>query len=148
MNAAVRSGIEASARAGAEGAIVLPGDLPSLAAEDLRALIDAAEAAASPRVVVLARDRAGSGTNALLLRPPGCLEPAFGSASAERHLARARETGAAVVEVQRPGLAADVDTPLDLASLDLRAERRHAACASQGTRPVGQESAYPGVRSS
>ncbi len=68
-------------------------------------------------LVVLAPDRAGAGTNALLLRPPGSMPFAFGAGSYAGHLALAREHGVAVATYRAAGTAFDVDGPADLAEL-------------------------------
>ncbi len=68
-------------------------------------------------MVVLAPDRAGAGTNALLLRPPGSMPFAFGAGSYARHLALAREHGVSVATYRAAGTAFDVDGPADLAEL-------------------------------
>jgi 2-phospho-L-lactate guanylyltransferase len=76
-----------------------------------------------PPSALIVPDRHGTGTNALLLTPPGALAPSFGPDSCERHaqLARAAGTHAEVVEV--PSLALDVDTPEDLAALVAASDR-------------------------
>jgi 2-phospho-L-lactate/phosphoenolpyruvate guanylyltransferase len=66
-------------------------------------------------VVAASRDR--QGTNALLLRPPDVIAPAFGPPSVVRHFAAGRAAGALARLVTRLGLSHDVDTPADLASL-------------------------------
>ena len=99
---------------GATAMLVLAADLPLLTADDARALLSAARGGAS---VVIAPDRSGLGTNALLLSPPGVMDFRFGSGSLALHLAAAQRSGTAPVVVNRPGLAFDVDTPQDYASL-------------------------------
>ena len=75
-------------------------------------LLAAGDAAGTPSVV-LAPDRHGRGTNALLLDPPDVIDPAFGGDSRAGHAWLASSADAAFVEV--PGvLALDVDTPDDL----------------------------------
>jgi 2-phospho-L-lactate guanylyltransferase len=114
MNAAVRRGLAAVAELGAPAALVLTADLPLARPEDL----DAVVAAAPPGPgAVLAPSRDGTGTNALLLAPPGALPPRLGPGSLARHLAEAARAGLAAVLLERPGLALDVDTPADLAAL-------------------------------
>lgn len=93
--------------------IVLHGDLPNLRAADVKALVDAL-----PRGepgVAIAPDRAGTGTNGLVLRPPGVMNFRFGPGSFSAHLAEAERADVPVVAVNRAGLAFDVDTPDDLA---------------------------------
>jgi 2-phospho-L-lactate guanylyltransferase (CobY/MobA/RfbA family) len=65
--------------------------------------------------VAIAPDRAGTGTNGLALRPPDALGFAFGTDSLAAHREAAGDAGVALVEVHRPGLAFDLDTPADLA---------------------------------
>jgi 2-phospho-L-lactate guanylyltransferase len=67
--------------------------------------------------VVLAPDRAGTGTNVLLLRPPGSMPFAFGAGSYARHAALARRYGVTVATYRAAGTAFDVDGRADLAEL-------------------------------
>jgi 2-phospho-L-lactate/phosphoenolpyruvate guanylyltransferase len=83
-------------------------DLPTLTAEDLRAMLDA------PGPVIIAPDRAGQGTNALLTRPAGSIPYRFGENSFRRHAEAAARSGLAIHAVHRPGLAFDLDMPEDL----------------------------------
>ena len=69
-------------------------------------LLDAADAAlaagtGAPLVVIAPAD-ARDGTNALLLCPPGIIEPHFGPGSLEAHLRAARDAGATVQLVVDP----------------------------------------------
>ena len=93
------------------GILVLPADLPLLTADDVRALIDRA---AKPPVVVIAPDRHGKGTNALLMVPAGQIEYDFGEGSFHRHCARAKKSGARLEIVELPSLGLDLDLPEDL----------------------------------
>jgi 2-phospho-L-lactate guanylyltransferase len=117
MNAAVVRGLEAVAAAGAGGALVLTADLPLARPEDLDAVLAAAPPGPS---VTIAPSRDGTGTNAMLLRPPAALTPRLGVDSLARHLAQAARRGVAVARVDLPNLALDIDTPRDLAELVAR----------------------------
>jgi 2-phospho-L-lactate guanylyltransferase len=99
---------------GATDLLVVMADLPYLTADDIAALLEAGRQ--SPVVIAEAKD---GGTNALLLRPPTVLQFSFatGQPSAARHAAHARAAGIEPAIVRRPGLARDIDTPADLASL-------------------------------
>lgn len=97
---------------GVETLIVLHGDLPNLAAADVRALLEAVPA---PRGVAIAPDRAGTGTNGLGLRPPDLIAFHFGTGSFAAHVAEAEGAEAPITVAERPGLAFDLDTPADLA---------------------------------
>jgi 2-phospho-L-lactate guanylyltransferase len=101
--------------------LVLPSDLPALSPQALRSVLDAADAAAPPCVVIVP-DRHGRGTNALLLDPPDVIDPAFGGDSRAAHAWLASSGGAAFVEVEGV-LGLDVDTPDDLLLADGLAPR-------------------------
>ena len=92
---------------------VLHGDLPNLQADDVRVLLDSLPFDGPG--VAIAPDRAGTGTNALVLRPPGVINFRFGVGSFARHLAEVEAAGVPLVAVNRAGLAFDLDTPADLA---------------------------------
>jgi 2-phospho-L-lactate guanylyltransferase len=93
--------------------IVLHGDLPNLRVDDIGALLGALPADGSAGVAI-APDRAGTGTNALALRPPGVINFRFGSGSFAAHSGEAERAGVPLVAVDRGGLAFDLDTPEDL----------------------------------
>ncbi len=114
QSAAAARGIAAALERGAERVLLVPGDCPALAPAELSGLLEHVEPLPS---VVIVPDRHGSGTNALLLAPPGALAPSFGSGSFARHAARARAAGADVKVAPLPSLGLDVDTPGDLAAL-------------------------------
>src|SRR4051812_5911586 len=95
----------------AQRVLLVPGDTPTLAVADLDALLT------RPEPVVVVPDRHGTGTNALLLRPPTAIAPAFGPGSRERHQTAAAAAGVDHAVVRLPSLALDIDTPEDLAAL-------------------------------
>ena len=92
------------------GVLVLPADLPLIKKEDILELI---KRAANPPVVVIAPDRHGRGTNALLISPPGLIEYDFGENSFQRHCERVKNAGARLEVVDLPSLALDLDIPED-----------------------------------
>jgi 2-phospho-L-lactate guanylyltransferase len=95
--------------------LVVPGDLPAVSVEALSRLLRAADdASTTAGVVVLAPDRHGRGTNALLLDPAGIIEPDFGGDSRDAHARLALAAGAAYREVADDDIALDLDTPDDL----------------------------------
>ena len=93
------------------GVLVLPADLPLVTREDVLTLI---ERAGEPPAVVIAPDRHGTGTNALLISPAGLIEYDFGENSFQRHCQRAKEAGARLEIVNLPTLGLDLDLPEDL----------------------------------
>ena len=64
-----------------------------------------------PADVVIATDREGEGTNALLLKRPGLIPLRFGPGSCAAHVGEAGRAGHRVSILRRPGLADDVDLP-------------------------------------
>jgi 2-phospho-L-lactate guanylyltransferase len=92
--------------------LIVPGDLPAVSPAALSAVLRAGDAAGSPSVV-LAPDRHGRGTNALLLDPPEVIDPAFGGDSRAAHAWLASSADVTFAEVDS-ALALDVDTPDDL----------------------------------
>jgi 2-phospho-L-lactate guanylyltransferase len=70
-----------------------------------------------PPVVIVAPDRRGRGTNALLVSPPGLIEYEFGPLSFRQHTQGARDAGARLEVCQVASLGLDVDTPEDLEAL-------------------------------
>jgi len=116
LNAAVRRGLARACAEGAAQALVLPADVPLAAAEEIASIVVWAPPPPNGRVRLVA-SADGDGTNALLLAPPGAIEPGFGRGSFARHLARALARRCAAEVLQLPGLAADIDRPRDLARL-------------------------------
>jgi 2-phospho-L-lactate guanylyltransferase len=121
LNEALREARLASC-ADATALLVLPADLPGVAADAIETLTAAATrlADANPEraVVGLVPDRHGTGTNALIVSPPCAIEFGFGEGSRAAHSAAAMSVGAAYFELDGP-LAFDVDTAEDLLQADL-----------------------------
>ena len=96
------------------GVLILPVDLPLLTRADVLTLLEKAD---QPPVVVIAPDRHGKGTNALLISPAGLIEYDFGENSFSLHCQAARRAGARLEIVNLPSLALDLDVPEDLDEL-------------------------------
>ncbi|MDQ3006630.1 MAG: 2-phospho-L-lactate guanylyltransferase [Chloroflexota bacterium] len=92
------------------GVLVLPADLPLITREDALALV---ERATDPPVVVIAPDRHGTGTNALLISPAGLIEYDFGEDSFQRHCELVKKAGARLEVVNLHSLGLDLDSPED-----------------------------------
>jgi 2-phospho-L-lactate/phosphoenolpyruvate guanylyltransferase len=133
QSAAALRGIEAAVERGAERVLLIPGDCPSLDPAEVSALL------AVRADVVIVPDRHGTGTNSLLLTPPGVMDPAFGEGSFERHRALAHAAGASFEVADARSLELDVDTPDDLAALR-RALAAHPGGAAR-TRALLEEAA-------
>lgn len=117
---AARAGVARAEADGAAVALLLPGDCPLLDPRDLDRLLTGVP---SPYAAIVP-DRHGSGTNALVLSPPGAIEPAFGEGSRERHVAAARAAGIPFEVEEVASLALDLDTPADLVALTRELESR------------------------
>lgn len=107
-------GIAHAEQEGVERVLLVPGDCPLLDPADLDRLLAHPH---QPPSALIIPDRHGTGTNALLLTPPGALTPAFGPGSCERHRELAAAQGARAEVVRIPSLALDVDTSEDLRAL-------------------------------
>ena len=100
--------VEAALREIAPGPVlIVNSDLPSLSADDLHALYEAIPA----RGIAIAPASDGT-TNGLGLSDTTLFAPLYGPGSAARFRAHAEQA----VDVVRPGLRDDVDTPADLAT--------------------------------
>jgi 2-phospho-L-lactate guanylyltransferase len=97
---------------GWEALLVVPGDVPLIGPGDVDELVGLA--AEQTPGIVLAPDRAGQGTNALLRRPPTCLPARFGPDSLRRHQLEARAARLSCRVWSNAAFALDVDTPDDL----------------------------------
>jgi 2-phospho-L-lactate guanylyltransferase len=108
--------------ADASALLVLPADLPGVAAQAVDRVAEAAARVADGNperpVVGLVPDRHATGTNALVVSPPCAIEFEFGEGSRAAHRAAAAGAGAAYFELDGP-LAFDVDTAEDLLQADM-----------------------------
>ncbi len=111
LNAALDQASRRVTALGARGLLVIPGDLPRLSPSAVRPMLQTV----NPPAVAIAPDRAGVGTNALLVVPPGFIPFAFGTASFQAHIAEAHTRGLEPRVVRDPRLATDLDWPDDLA---------------------------------
>lgn len=96
---------------GAQGVLIVASDIPLMSAKDIEGMLALAD---QPRIVVIASDRHGEGTNALLIQPPGLITYSYGPNSFRRHVAQTKEAGIAVRVFGSPTVALDVDVPEDL----------------------------------
>lgn len=114
--AAVRERME-----GAAALLTISADLPLLSICDIRAFIEQSV----QHEVVLAPSREGTGTNAILVRPPLALPYLFGPNSLQRHIQAAAQRHLNSVTYSSPGLALDIDTIDDLRDLEALNCERH-----------------------
>jgi len=117
---ATEVGIEYAREHGFERVLLVPGDTPLIDPVELEELLMRCER--DHLGVGIVPDRHGTGTNALVIAPPGAFPPSFGPNSLDRHveIARGRDVVHRVESV--PSLALDIDTPGDLTALWARVD--------------------------
>ena len=99
---------------GFDAVLRLPIDIPLISTEEIETIL-AADTDAPSCVIVPSRD--GSGTNALLRRPPTLFPSHFGPGSFDKHVAEAHRTGATLMIIELPRVALDIDDPGDIEEL-------------------------------
>jgi 2-phospho-L-lactate/phosphoenolpyruvate guanylyltransferase len=117
---AAQAGIARAEVEGAERVVLLAGDCPLLDPRELDRLLTGVPGT----YVGIVPDRHGTGTNALLLSPPGAIVPSFGEGSRERHVEAARQAGIPFGVEELPSIALDLDTPADVIALTRELEAR------------------------
>ncbi len=103
----MRASVEIN-RMGAEGILIIPGDLPFLDHASLRKIIDHTS---RPPVVVIAPDKKREGTNAMLVSPTGAIPYCYGPDSFNKHQEAARLAHIPVYTIDLASLAVDIDLP-------------------------------------
>lgn len=112
-NAALNAAALKELHAGTTALLTIAADLPLLHPSDIRMLV--AQSAQHP--VVLAPSRDGTGTNAILVRPPLAVPYLFGVNSFQRYQEAARKLVLGSTFYRSIGLALDIDTIDDLDDL-------------------------------
>lgn len=112
LNGALSAASDMLIEQGAENLLLMHGDIPLLASEDITALVDAYRAEGVD--IAIAPDDLGTGTNALLFSTRQRPVFQFGVNSCQKHLHAMSELGQVVARVDRQGLALDIDEPADL----------------------------------
>ncbi|MGP8068517.1 MAG: 2-phospho-L-lactate guanylyltransferase [Candidatus Bathyarchaeia archaeon] len=113
LNKAVRLGIRESKHKGASAALIIHADVPLITSREIIEFLDHAAGYS----VALAPSKEGTGTNALLMQPPGVIRPLFGRDSLQKHLALADRQGVSRRVIRTRGISFDVDEPKDLRRL-------------------------------
>ena len=111
LNAALLRASQVVGMRGADGVLVLPADVPFVAADDIEQLLHLGR---YNTTVVLAPDRRDDGTNALLVNPPGFIPFSFGPGSFRRHTQLAEDVNATVKVYRSERMSLDIDVPDDL----------------------------------
>jgi len=110
-SASVDYGSRQAKRQGAEAVLRLPIDLPLVTTEDIETIL-ACDGRESPAIVMVP-SRDGTGTNAILRRPPDLFPSHFGAGSLAKHLKEAEAANAECRVLQLPRIALDIDEPED-----------------------------------
>src|SRR5580704_2266471 len=97
---------------GAAGMLTVPGDIPLTTAEEIARLLDAHLPAPS---FTIAPSHDELGSNAIIVSPPDAVPLRFGDNSFFPHLAAAEACGIRPTVLHLPGIALDIDNPVDLA---------------------------------
>src|ERR1017187_9767296 len=98
--------------------VVVPGDIPLIAAAELHSVLDAAPPEGA--VFVPAYDRRGS--NCILRRPAAIIPLGFGNDSFLPHCEAMKQTGKPLIILEMPGIGLDIDNPHELELLVQREE--------------------------
>ncbi len=109
-NSALHAAALREQAAGASAILTISADLPLLRASDIRVMIERSK----QHQVVLAPSQDGTGTNAILVRPPLALPYLFGPNSLQRYQQAAKQWKLSNILYSSTGLALDIDTIDDL----------------------------------
>jgi len=115
LNAALTQAAAFVQQRGATGVLSVSCDLPFLIPDELRALLEVAHQGDG---LAIASDRAGTGTNALVMSPVGAIPYLYGIGSFAAHQAAARAAGLTLNVVRRAGLSFDIDTQDDFEQME------------------------------
>ena len=98
-------------REGRAGMMTMPGDIPLISTTEIAAAL-AAHRPAPAFTIVPAHDELGS--NTIICSPPDAVPLRFGENSFYPHLDAARARGIEPLIIRQPGIAMDIDHPVDL----------------------------------
>ena len=131
----VTAGLRLLAYEGRGGMITVPADIPAATADEID-LVVAAHRPAPSFTISPAHDDLGS--NAVICSPPDAVPLRFGDNSYFPHLDAARAQGIDPTVIRQPGIAMDIDHPVDLASF-----LRMPQSAGSRTRAFLEEAGIP-----
>jgi len=120
---AVTAAARRLARDGRGGMLTLPGDIPLVTPAEIERLF--AEHQPAPSFTI-APSHDEKGSNAIVMSPPDTVQLRFGDDSFRPHLAAAKARGIAPVVLHLPGIALDIDNPVDLAHFSKLGSRTRA----------------------
>jgi 2-phospho-L-lactate guanylyltransferase len=108
----VVAGLRLLAKEGQTGMMTLPADVPAATSAEIEAVL-AAHKAGPSFTIAPAHDDLGS--NTVICSPPDAVPLRFGDNSYFPHLEAARRAGIEPTIVRQPGIAMDIDHPVDIA---------------------------------
>ena len=109
----VTAGLRLLAREGRNGMMTLPGDIPGVTAQEID-LVLGAHLPGPSFTIAPAHDDLGS--NTVICSPPDAVPLRFGENSYFPHLEAAQRCGSDPTVIRQPGIAMDIDHPVDLAA--------------------------------
>lgn len=110
LNTDLKAAVEYCMNKSVESLLILPGDIPLIQKTDVELVISSSSGTA----VVIVPSRDDLGTNALLLRPPNVISPAFGPNSYQSHLHLAARQTKDVKTLRIARVSLDIDEPKDI----------------------------------
>lgn len=110
LNRALRLAIGKLKHRRAKAAMIVHADLPLLTAQDINEFLTRSQGFE----IAMVPCKNGTGTNALLLRPPDVIPPAFGIESYKMHLSLAKKRRFRWKVLRIRGIQFDIDDPRDL----------------------------------
>jgi 2-phospho-L-lactate/phosphoenolpyruvate guanylyltransferase len=111
LNTALKRATVVAKLYSARGVLIIPADLPLITGKEISELISRS---GNPPELIIAPDRRGNSTNALLLCPADLFEFSFGPGSFVHNIQQARKVGCRVEICQDKGFSLDIDLPEDL----------------------------------
>jgi 2-phospho-L-lactate guanylyltransferase len=125
-NPALHAAAKKELESGATALLTLSADLPLLQVRDIQRMIELSQ----DYEIVLASSYEGTGTNALLVRPPLVVPYVFGPGSLQRYQAEAQQRHLSSILYTSPGTRFDVDTIDDVRICHCFQEDQNTAHAS------------------
>ena len=110
LNGALRLAIRELERRTTGTAMIIHADLPLLTTQDVDRFLSRSQGFQ----IAIVPCKNGTGTNALLLRPPSAIPPLFGKGSFKTHLSLAKKTRFRWRVFKVRGIQFDIDDPRDL----------------------------------
>jgi 2-phospho-L-lactate guanylyltransferase len=109
----VTAGLKLLAKEGRAGMLTLPADIPAVTSQEINLVVGAHLPGRPSFTISPAHDHLGS--NTVICSPPDAVPLRFGDNSYYPHLDAAQRCGIEPTVIHQPGIAMDIDHPIDLA---------------------------------